>query len=77
MRASSRWLFWLILAIAAVVRVWGIAFGLPHPNARPDEGAIAAVAGGLQSGLLNPHWFSYPPLYMWTIVATDWLLRTA
>ena len=58
-----------ILAVAALVRLWGINFGLPHPNCRPDEGAIAAIASGMYHGDLNPHVFNYPALFMLSVAA--------
>ena len=54
--------------MAAIARLWGIHFGLPHLNTRPDEGAIVAIAGGIYNGDLNPHFFNYPALFM-TLVA--------
>jgi hypothetical protein len=57
-----------ILTVAALVRLWGINFGLPHPNCRPDEGAIASISGGIYYGDLNPHTFNYPELFMLVVV---------
>jgi len=54
----------LILGGAALVRGWALGFGLPHLGCRPDEEAIASIAGGLYGGNLNPHSFTYPPLFM-------------
>ena len=59
------------MAVAAGVRLWGIHFGLPHLNARPDEGAIVAIAGGMRGGDFNPHFFNYPALFM-LAVALGW-----
>jgi 4-amino-4-deoxy-L-arabinose transferase-like glycosyltransferase len=59
-----------ILTVAAVARLWGIGFGLPHPNCRPDEGAIASLASGMYNGDLNPHSFNYPALFLLVIAAT-------
>ena len=47
-----------ILALAAAVRFWGLGFGLPHTQARPDETQIIDVtlyfpARRLQAGLLR------------------------
>src|SRR5688500_15151659 len=60
-----------IVAVAAGVRLWGIHFGLPHLNARPDEGAIVAIAGGMRGGDFNPRFFNYPALFM-LAVALGW-----
>ena len=32
-----------IVAIAAVARFWGLGFGLPYTNARPDETIVIDV----------------------------------
>lgn len=52
-----------ILALAAGVRFWGIAFGLPDVDARPDETTVMNLAIGFFTGDLNPHFFNYPTLY--------------
>jgi 4-amino-4-deoxy-L-arabinose transferase-like glycosyltransferase len=59
----------LILALAALVRLWGIAFGLPHPLTRPDEEAIASVASRFFRGDLNPRFFNYPALFPLIVAA--------
>lgn len=58
-----------ILVVGAVARFWGLAFGLPHPNTRPDEGAVASIAGNFYYGHWNPGSFNYPPLFMLAISA--------
>jgi hypothetical protein len=58
-----------ILAVAAGARLWGINFGLPHLNCRPDEGGIVAIAGSIYHGDLNPHHFNYPELFMLAVAA--------
>ena len=42
--SRERWLLWLLTAAALGLRLWGIAFGLPHLEARPDESKIIDVA---------------------------------
>ena len=64
----------VILTAAAVARLWGIGFGLPHPQCRPDEEAISAIAGGFRTGDLNPHVFNYPALFMLVVAAVLRLL---
>ncbi len=56
-----------IVLIGAVVRFYGINFGLPHTESRPDESTIVTVAFGLGSGDLNPHFFHYPTLYIYMV----------
>ena len=69
---------WLtaILIVAAVARVWALPFGLPYPAARPDEDAVAALAGSYYEGHFEPANFIYPPLFMLVLAATMWLVFT-
>jgi hypothetical protein len=55
----------VILPVAAVARLWGIWFCLPHNHCRPDEDAISAIAGAFRWGDLNPHVFNYPACSCW------------
>src|SRR5262245_1994752 len=59
----------LILVVAAVVRFWGIGFGLPFVLARPDELLIVATVLGFFTTTLNPHFFDYPALYLYVLFA--------
>lgn len=54
-----------IVLLGAVVRFWGLGFGLPYTQARPDETFIISVARAFLSGNFSPHFFDYPWLYMW------------
>jgi Dolichyl-phosphate-mannose-protein mannosyltransferase len=56
-----------IVAIAAVARFWGLSFGLPHTNARPDETIIIDVALSFLRGNLKPRFYDYPWLFMWVL----------
>jgi 4-amino-4-deoxy-L-arabinose transferase-like glycosyltransferase len=60
---------YLILLLAAAVRIWGVGFGLPHLYARPDEDALLSIAFRFFSRSLNPHWFRYPTLQMYVLCA--------
>lgn len=53
----------IILAAAALVRFWGLDFGLPHPWSRPDESRIVNMAIKFGQGDLEPPFFNYPTLY--------------
>lgn len=53
----------LILATAAAARFWGLGFGLPHTQARPDETHIIEAARTMLSGHL-PRFYDYPWLYI-------------
>ena len=65
----GRWILLAILVLAAILRVWGIGFGLPHLEARPDEMEVVSRAIRLLSGDLNPHFFHYPSLYFYLLGA--------
>jgi hypothetical protein len=62
--AATLFVSGVILPVAAAARLWGIRFCLPHPQCRPDEDAISAIAGAFRGGDLNPHVFNYPALLM-------------
>ena len=53
---------WLlaILTVGFGLRLWGISFGLPNVNCRPDESVLVHKALAIASGDLNPHFFNYP-----------------
>lgn len=52
-----------IVALAAVVRVWGLWYGLPHPLARPDEELVVGHAMALSlGGIDDEEAFPYPRL---------------
>jgi hypothetical protein len=59
----------VVLPAAAASRLWGIDFCNPHPHCRPDEDAIAAIAGAFLGGWMNPHVFNYPALFMLAVAA--------
>lgn len=65
----GRWILLAVLVLSAVLRVWGIGFGLPHLEARPDEMEVVPRAIRLLSGDLNPHFFNYPSLYFYLLGA--------
>src|SRR3954470_12112979 len=57
-----------IVVVAAIARFWGLSFGLPHTNARPDETIIIdQVALTFLRGNLSPHFYDYPWLLMWVL----------
>ena len=59
----------LVLPAAAAARLWGIDFCNPHPHCRPDEDAIAAIAGAFRAGYMHPEAFNYPALFMLAVAA--------
>jgi len=58
-----------IIGLAALVRFWGLDFGLPHTETRPDESSIVGIAVSIARGDLHPHFFNYPTLYMYVLAA--------
>jgi len=60
----------MVLIVGAVVRFWGIDFGLPHPLTRPDEQHYIAMAMHLLNGSISTEYFyEYPSLFFY-ILAT-------
>jgi hypothetical protein len=51
-----------LLAQGLLVRMWGLRFGLPNTDCRPDETVIVELATQFWSGDLDPHFFRYPTL---------------
>jgi 4-amino-4-deoxy-L-arabinose transferase-like glycosyltransferase len=58
-----------ILAVAAVARFWGLGFGLPHSQTRPDETQIIDVTLYFLRGDFTPAFYDYPWLYMWILTS--------
>ncbi len=57
----------LIVAAGAALRFWGLGFGLPYTNARPDESFVIDVALKFLRGDFRPAFYDYPWLYMWAV----------
>ena len=54
-----------IVAVAALVRAWGIGYGLPHLY-HPDENVYVEIAQRMfKTGDWNPHFFNYPSLFLY------------
>jgi len=62
-----------IVALAAVARFWGLAFGMPHVQARPDELILSDISRTLLRGDPNPHFFDYPSLFMYVVAGLDYV----
>jgi 4-amino-4-deoxy-L-arabinose transferase-like glycosyltransferase len=67
---TPRRLLLSVLLLALLVRVWGIGFGIPYVNARPDETQIAGPAVGFLSGDLRPPLLEWPTLFPYSVAAT-------
>ena len=61
-----RLLLGAILVVAAAFRLWGLDFGLPHTQARPDETQVIDTALSFLQGRL-PRFYDYPWLYIWML----------
>ena len=64
---KDRILLFFLFPFACFVRFYGIDFGLPHTECRPDESTLVFEALSFFSGDLNPHFFNYPTLYMYVL----------
>ena len=71
-----------VLALALVLRLDGIAWGLPYSFVNADESTVVPKAFAVARGHLDPQFFYYPSLYFYLlgglyVVATPlmWLLR--
>ena len=69
MRPRERLLLTGILIIGAALRFWGLAFGVPHSETRPDETTIVVTAIALLYAGLNPHFFHWPSLEFYLVSA--------
>jgi hypothetical protein len=63
---AGRWLGAAVLA-GVILRVWGLWFGLPHAQARPDEVEAVSYALKIARGDLNPHFFHWPSLHLYIL----------
>lgn len=57
------------LLIGALLRAWGLDFGLPHVLAHPDESRVARTAVEFLRGDLHPGFFNYPTFFMYVLGA--------
>ena len=53
--------------MAAIARFWAIDFCLPTLVCRPDEEAVAAITTGFFARDFHPHFFDWPPLFMYAV----------
>ena len=71
------WGLYAAVAVAVALRVWGLSFGMPHPEARPDESVLIALALDVLRGDLNPEFFNYPSLFIYVLAGLYGLLYLA
>lgn len=67
MTGTTRATAFAIVLMAAGLRLWGLDFGLPMAEARPDEITVAFQAMKFGTGDLNPHSFNYPSLFKYAV----------
>lgn len=67
--SPAGWMLLGLTALACVLRFWGLNFGLPFAESRPDEMLIISKAFRYGTGDLNPHWFRYPSLFSYVTFA--------
>lgn len=72
-RAAWLWSEWLLVATIVLfgfgLRVWAIRWGLPYVD-HPDEPALVnVVLRMMRNHDLNPHFFLYPSLYFYLLLA--------
>ncbi len=58
-----------VVAIGALLRVWGLWFGLPHAEARPDESVAIEHGIRIAQDDLNPRFFHWPSLHLYVLAA--------
>jgi hypothetical protein len=58
-----------IVVLAALLRLFPIWFGLPYPEARPDEETAIGKAIAILGGDFNPHFFHWPSLIFYLFAA--------
>ena len=72
---ERRWPYWIalagILAVALVLRLWGVAQGLPYAYNADENAHFVPGAIGLFGHGLNPHYFVNPPAYTYLLHAAN------
>lgn len=58
---------WALIAAAAVLRLWGIQFGLPHREARPDESTVIYMALQAVVNGPEPAHLTYPTFFVYLL----------
>lgn len=65
-RKWARFLPWIILLLALLIRLWGLNFSLPLIY-HVDEERFCQIALNYLRGDLNPHFFHVPSLYTYSV----------
>lgn len=72
--ATRRWLI-LIVVAGAALRLFPIWFGLPYPQARPDEETSIGKALDALNNQPNPRFFHWPSLTFYLFAGVLWVAR--
>jgi hypothetical protein len=70
---SRSWII-AIVVLGAALRFVPIWFGLPYPQARPDETTALGLAFSLRAGDLNPGFFNWPSLALYLFAGAQALV---
>jgi 4-amino-4-deoxy-L-arabinose transferase-like glycosyltransferase len=62
-----------VLAAAAILRLWGIAQGIPYAVGVDEPEIIERAVRMMKSGDFHPHFFDYPTLYIYVQVVVGCL----
>ncbi|MGH3650390.1 MAG: hypothetical protein ACRDU9_06725, partial [Acidimicrobiia bacterium] len=62
MSARKRWPLLVVVMLGAVLRLWGIDWGLPYLYHPDEPNDLTRTMTMLQTGDPNPHWFHYGSL---------------
>ena len=60
---------WIVVLLAAALRIVPVWFGLPFPHARPDEAVAIGHAMDVLAGDFNPRFFHWPSLTFYLFAA--------
>ncbi len=67
-KSPQFWLLAAIVTLGAALRFWGLQWGLPYEY-QSEEYKIVKYALRMGGGDLNPHFFEYPSLYLYVMLA--------
>jgi hypothetical protein len=56
-----------VVLLGAALRFFAIGFGIPYPQARPDETTVLGHMVAILAGEPNPHFFNWPSLTFYVL----------
>jgi 4-amino-4-deoxy-L-arabinose transferase-like glycosyltransferase len=66
-----------VVLLGAALRFAALGFGLPHPQARPDETTALGHADAIVHGVLNPRFFNWPTFTLYLFAGVFAAAKTA